>query len=261
MKRLNKSGITLLSAVLLIIVASVVVLSTTVFIVERLSQEKTYQLRTQCVYLAQAGIHNAVYNYRFNDLAANGYFTKGQTNIDANNFFVLGANAADALMVNTVGAAIGPPNSDLTGLRIQNATNSNTITIDRMVVTWNNPLRTLQQIRINGSNVFNGNLASPANANITNFTLNTTPTIYNINRIRFSGNINVAGLTISIQFVMTDGSSKTLTVYPDSSNNSFIVKATGKKTGSSIYRTIQATYNAVTGRITSYNEIPAQITP
>ncbi|MBM3255774.1 MAG: hypothetical protein FJZ08_05680, partial [Candidatus Omnitrophica bacterium] len=107
MKRLNKSGITLLSAVLLIIVASVAVLSTTVFIVERLSQEKTYQLRTQCVYLAQSGIHNAIYRYRFNDLAANGYFSLGQTNVDANNFFVLGGTAADLLMTDTAASSVG----------------------------------------------------------------------------------------------------------------------------------------------------------
>jgi len=127
-----------------------------------------------------------------------------------------------------------------------------------MVVTWNNARR-LQQILINGSTVFSGNLLSPADANITNFTLNTTPTIYSVNRLRFNG--NMAGATISIQFMMTDGSSKSLTVYPASQNNSFIVKATGKKTGSNIYRTIQANYNARTARITSYNEIPTQINP
>ena len=117
----------------------------------------------------------------------------------------------------------------------------------------------MQNIRINGGNVWTGDLSSPANADITNFTLNTTPTIYNIDRLRFSG--SMVGATISVQFVMTDGTSKNLTVYPASNNNNFTVKATGKTTGSGIYRTLQADYNALTGKITTYNEINTQIVP
>ena len=259
MKRPGQSGLTLLGAILLVFFASLVVLSTSVFIIERLRQEEVYQLRTKCVYLSQAGIQRAAYNYRLNDLAANGYFSLGQFNIDPGNFFVLGGDDADLLMVNTAASNIGgASNRDLLGLLIQNATNSRAITIDRMIVTWDNARR-LQQIVINGSTVFNGNLSSPANANIANFTLNTTPTIYSINRLRFNG--SMAGANISIQFLMTDGSTRTVSVYPASQNNSFTVKSTGKKTGSNAFRTIRADYNAITARITSYDEIATEITP
>lgn len=161
-------------------------------------------------------------------------------------------------MVNTSTAALSNKNLDLINLRIQNATNSKTITIDRMIVTWNNS-RTLEVIRINNKNVWTGNLASPADTNITNFTLNTTPTIYSINYLSFSG--SMTGATISIQFIMIDGTSKTLTVYPASQNYSFTVKSTGKTTSANIYRTIEADYNALTGKITRYDEINTQITP
>jgi hypothetical protein len=217
------------------------------------------------VYLAQAGMNNAVYWYRFRDLTGSGYFSLGQTNIDASNFFVLGGTAADLLMVNTSGSYLGPTTGPpglryrkLNGLTIQNATNSQTIAIDRMVVSWDNSKK-LKTIRIDGSDVWTDNLSSPVNADITDFLLDTT-TPYSIDYLEFSGDMTDV-TTISIQFIMTGGSSKTLTVYPASNNYSFTAKATGKTTGSNIYRTIQADYNALTGKITNYNEINTEITP
>jgi len=244
---------------MLIVFVSIAVLGVTVFIVEKLRQFDAEQVSARCIYSAQAGIHQAIYFFRLRDLAANGSFSLGQTNIDAGNFFTVGGTAADLLMVNTSTATTGGSgNRDFLNLRIQNATNSQTINIDRMVVTWNNT-RSLRTIRINGSNVWTGNAVSPANADITNFTLNTTPTIYSIDFLRFSG--GMAGATINIQFVMTDGTSRSLTVLPASQNYNFTVKSTGKTAGSNIYRTIQSDYNALTARIINYNEINTEIIP
>jgi hypothetical protein len=252
---------------MLIVFVSIAILGVTAFIIQRLLENTSNQINTQCIYLAQAGLHDAIYWYRFHDSTANGYFTFGRTNIDANNFFVLGGAASDLLMVDTSGSYIGPTTGPswqryrgLYGLNIQNATNSKTITIDRMIVTWNNSQR-LRIIRIAGSNLWAGNRSSPVNANlIPDFPLNTIPNIYSINYLRFSGDMR--GATISIQFMMTDGStSRVLTVYPASQNNSFTVKTTGKTTGSNIYRTTQADYNALTGKITNYYEINTEITP
>ncbi len=254
----NNQGIVLVASIMLIVFASIIVLSTSTFIVQRLIAVDAKENQLMDLNLAHAGIQQAVYFYRFRDISANGYFTLGQTNVNATDYFVLGGAAGDLLMVNTATAALSGTGIDLQNLRIQNATNTKTITIDRMIVSWNNT-RLLQNIRINGSSVWTGNLASPANANITNFTLNTTPTIYNINRLRFNG--SMAGATISIQFVMTDGTIRNLQVYPASNNFNFTVKSTGKTTGSNIYRTLQADYNALTGKIINYNEINTQITP
>jgi hypothetical protein len=252
----GKKGLTLIASIMLIVFASIAVLGVTTFIVERLRQYNVDQLGAKCIYLAQAGINNAVYFFRLHDATANGYFTLGQTNINPQNSFILGASAADALMVNTsVSALGGTGNRDLMGLTIQNAVNSQAITIDRMVVTWNSS-RTLTIIRVNGSNKWTGNSSSPINADITNFALNTTPTIYTVNYLRFSG--NMVGTTISIQFIMTDGSSKTLTVFPASQNNNFTVKASGQTSNSNIYRTMQAVYNAITAKIIDCDEISSR---
>ena len=256
---LNNRSMVLIVSLMLIAFAAITILSVTIFIVERHQLIDARSVNNRSIENALAGIHQAIYNFRFRDLTANGYFSLGQLDIDANNYFVLGANAADLLMVNTSLAAFSLNGKDLGSLTTQNAANSQSITIDRMIVSWNTAPR-LTRIRINNQTVWTGNLNSPANADITNFTLNTTPTIYDIDQLRFSGDMSgVAAITV--QFVMTDGSNRSVTVYPASNNYIFTAKSTGKTIGSGIYRTIQADYNALTGRITDYHEINTEITP
>ena len=98
------------------------------------------------------------------------------------------------------------------------------------------------------------------NADITNYTLDNVPPPPGY-ALELSYN-NTGGITnVSIQFVMTDASIKNVNVLPASQQNNFIVKATGKTTGSPIYRTIQAEYNALTSKIIDYDEISTQIVP
>ncbi len=361
----DQRGITLAASIILILFVSVSVLSVTTFIVQRFSQTRSKSISSRALYLAQAGIHNALYNFRYNDSLGTGYFPLGQTDVDAANYFVVGGTAADLLMVDTslayLGGALtqgqcqaignactntcnatrdacraqcdadrdtcraqadadrdacraacpsGPSGNacrnacddtwnaakalcdairnacydqcdiargncrdtcsanesacidgtKLIDIYLQNATNSKTITIDRMIVTWANT-QTLVEININGTIVWTGNLSSPADANLNpNFTLDAVPTIYLMDYLRFSG--NMSGVNTSIQFVMTDGSlSENIPVFPASNNNNFIVKSMGKTTASNIYRTIAAKYNTFTGKVIDYREINIPITP
>lgn len=257
--RIGKKGITLIASIMLIVFASVAVLGVTTFIIQRLNLFEAKRIHLNSIYLAEAGINQAVYKFRFNDLATNGYFSLGKTNVDTGNFFVLGASDSDLLMVNTSVSNLQTPNNrDLINLTIQNSTNSRSITIDRMAVTWNNS-RKLKVIRINNSNVWNGNSSSPVNANITNFTLNAAPSIYSVNYLRFNDDMSEA--VINIKFIMSDGSNKTVTVYPASNRYLFTIKSTGKSTDSNIYRTIQADYNVLTSKIEDYHEVNDEITP
>ena len=255
----NQRGVTLVASIILVVFASVAVLSVTTFIVQRFSESRSRQRSLQSFYLAQAGINQAIYYYRFRDATGNGYFSLGQTNVDSSNYFVIGGTAADLLMANTSAAALTSSNTRISNVTIQNATNSSTITIDRMVVSWAGaaPSRRLVEVVLNGGSVWSGTLATPANADITNFILNTTPTLYSSNYLRF--NNSMAGATyVDVQFVMTDGSNKTVRFYPASNNFRFTVKAMGKTVGSNLYRTIQAEYNAfntATGVLTDYREI------
>ena len=254
---------TLIAAVILMLFASVAVLGLSTFIVERLKETQSRRIQSSAGYLAHAGVQQAIYQFRSRDLAANGSYTLGRTNVDASRYFVLGATAGDLLMVNTAAASLSGNGRDVLNLQIQNATNSRTITVDRMIVSWSGvpANRRLTQIRINNQNLWTGpNLPTPANADLNpNFTLNTTPSIYNINRIRF--NQSMAGAIIRAQFVLTDGTTRTLQVFPSSLNDIFTVKVTGKETGSTLYRSVEADYNALNGQIIRFNEINQEITP
>lgn len=260
----NNKGFTLATSIILIIFASTAVLSVTTFIIERLSQTEMKRVRTQALYLAQAGIHNAVYFYKSMDIAANGYFSLGQTSVDANNYFVLGATPAELLMVNTATAALTSSWTRLSNVTIQNATDSSTIVIDRMVVNWPANGRKLKEIWINGSRLFRsgGGVSPPADANLKpGFPLSTPLSTYPIDYLLFSG--SMAGVAyIDVQFLMTDGSAKTVRLYQDGvvlNKFNFTVKASGKTAGSAIYRTVRAEYNALTNKISNYDEIPDQI--
>ncbi len=247
----------LATAVILIVVTSIAVLGVTTFIIQRLSQAETKRISAKAVYLAQAGIHHAIYSYRSRDIAANGYIGLGRTDLDANDHFLLSATPANLLMVDTTQAALTNDSRRLSGLLIQNATNSNTITIDRMIVDWPPNGNRLKEIWINNGRLFlnTQGLAPPADANINNFTLDTIPTKYPLNYFIFSG--SMAGVSqIDVQFVMSDGSVQTQQLYPASNSFRFSVQATGQTKGSGLSRTIRAQYNANTGTIEDFRATP-----
>lgn len=256
---MNRKGITLIASIMLIVFASIAVLGVTTFIVERLKQNEAKSKDLQCVYLAQAGIHKALYDYFYNSRV-----TKGKTNIDVDNFFVLGGTAADFLMVDTTSTRFY--NDDLIDFDLRNATNSTTITIGRMIVTWSDSSseshRHLREIRLHDDSVWHAHetgVHSPADIDISNFSLTNAHGSYGSNKLVFDNDEYIT--TVNVEFVMTDGSSQTVVMYPASNNNKFNIKATGKTAGSNIYRTIQAAYNDATSKLTYYEEINTEITP
>jgi hypothetical protein len=160
-------------------------------------------------------------------------------------------------MVNTSASVLTNANVRVGGWTMQNATNSNTITIASMTVSWSGvaAARRLSSIFLNNTSLWStGGGTSGSTFPLTpNFTLNTTPTIYINNTLRFNG--SMAGGTVNVTFNMTDGSNQALTIFPASNNNNFTVTSKGQTTGSTLFRSIQATYNAVNATITAYQEI------
>jgi hypothetical protein len=150
--------------------------------------------------------------------------------------------------------------TELINLKIQNATNSKSLTIDRMVVTWNRRSRRLTEIKINGLKVWSGNASSPANVNLSpDVLLDTVPSLYGINYVKFSR--SMVGTPVNLQFLMADGTSKSLSAYPASNNFNFTVQSMGKQPGENIFRTITANYNAVTQKVIRYDESEGQVVP
>jgi len=268
----KRKGLALIAAIMLIVFVTIVVFSLTTFIVQWFSQIDADQINSKCLYLAQAGIQDAIYDVRFsrNLPSRYGSFTLGLNTVDVGETYRRGGTAADLMMVDTSNTS--QSGQDLTGLRIQNATStvSPAVAISKMVITWvkSGTVRTLVSIRIGGVNIpaTISPASSPATAVFTTpYVLNTTPTFIAVNRVRFSG--NMSGLSsMIIQFVMSDASTKTVSVFPASNNCIFTIKSTGKVSGSNIYRTIKADYNlmpttyATTSRISDIDEINTEIT-
>jgi len=264
---LTNKGMTLIATIMLMVFVSIAVAGASVFVVQWILQLNAEQFETKCLYLAQAGIHDAIYSVRstHNPPTTNGYYSLGLTAVNSGETFRRGATAAELLMVDT--SAVSLSGRDVFGLRIQKATNSATpaVTLASLVITFSQTgsNRRLSSVTIGGIQRWSGNANSPANININDVALTTTNTMA-IDRIRFNNNINLTGMTI--QFVMTDGSSKTVTCYPASNNCIFTINATGKVSGSVIYRTLSADYNlmpttyATTSRINVYHEINTEIT-
>ena len=257
----NRRGIALVAAIMLMVFATIAVFGVVTFITERLRQLPIEETFLKAIYLARAGVDNAVYYFRFRDLTGNGYFSLGQTNIDANNFFVLGGTAANLLMVDTFGSVVQSSNRSVAIWPMHNATDSETITITTMTVSWSGipANRRLKEIWLGNTPtlVWSGSGTSGSVFNIADFTLDLAPAIYTANRLLFSHSIKNGVVTVT--FNMTDGSSRSLTLYPASNNYNFTINSMGKTVGSNIYRTITADYNARTGQITNYAEINAPV--
>lgn len=256
---------------MLIVFVSIAVLRVTTFIVQWFNQLNTDQISAKCLYLAQAGIHDAIYEVRstYNGTTTFGSFTTGLSTVDVNETYRRGGTAADLLMVDTSATSLS--SADILGIRLQKATSSAlpAVTIASMNVCWtkSGTARNLTSIVINGTTVWTGTVASSAcpggNANITDVVLSSN--FIPVTRLRWSG--AMAGTTnVTVQFNMLDGSTKSVVVYPASNNCLFTVKSTGKVSGFNIYRTMQAFYNlmpttyATTSRINDYDEINTEIT-
>jgi len=258
----KNKGIALIAAIMLIVFISIVVLGLSVFIGQWYKQIDIEQIEARCIYNAMAGVNYAIWNYNSNPSV----LVNGTIPIDANNNFTVSTVAAgggggdsSSLVVDATGAALGNNNRRLIGLHIRNSSAS-AVTIDRMIVTWSISNRTMSQIQINGFAVWFGSAnSSPANINITN-TMIPGNTTRNIDLIQF--NSNMSNATITLSFVMTDGTTTSAcTVWPRQSSlctqvaASLTIESMGKTTGSNQYRSVQASYNITTGNVSSYDEI------
>lgn len=277
----KRKGLVLIAAIMLIVFVSIAVLGLAVFIVQWFKQLSTDQIRAKCLYLAQAGIQDAIYRVRSTYLKPGttyGSYATGLTPVDIGETYCRGvsfpnpalAGAADFLMVNTVTSILA--GAAVSGAKYQKATSSAlpVVTIDRMIIEWvkTGAVRYLRQITLNGVNVFTSvaNNVSGYNADITNTTYSTTNYSVLTNSLTFSG--SMTGLTwLDVTYIMTDGSSKKVRLYPASNSCQFAVNSTGKVASSNIYRTIKATYDlmpttyATTSRIVDIDEINAEVTP
>jgi len=95
-------------------------------------------------------------------------------------------------------------------------TGSDTITIDKMTITWFNDLdnSTLEEIRLNVESVWSaGGGTSGQEIDVTNFSINSGVSYSSGNRFEFSGRMNDDSEDFQILFEFTDGSTYTTALY------------------------------------------------
>ncbi len=117
----------------------------------------------------------------------------------------------DRLTTDITGARIAPgtSNKGIRGIFLSNNT-AKSITIDRMLLTWNKPASSLSKITINGTQVFSGTAVSGTDINITNVVL--SPGTFNVEINTFLWTQAMNGIPVNLTIFMTDGSSKQYTI-------------------------------------------------
>jgi hypothetical protein len=262
--RINNRGFVLIAVIILIIFVAIIVAGVAIFLNQRLVGYDAEQRIARCRYNSQAGINYAVYQYRQSGAT---YAAPTTVNIDANNSFVItstggggGSGAAGSLVFDARSAALASGNRNIVNDTIQN-TAGTSATINRITVTWTKTPKSITEFVINGTTVWSGSIAtSPAVLTISPTFAIPASTTYPITRVRF--NSSVAGDSgVTVSFRCTDSSTTTpCTAYPAQvstcvqSGGDLTIRSMGRTTGSTLYKTSQATYNTTTRAVTAYVE-------
>lgn len=266
---MGKKGLTLIATVMMIIFASLAVSGVSVFIIQRLEGNDAEAKKIKAIYLAQAGVHRALYDYR-----ANGAVTLGQTTVLPSQTFTLGADIVDLFLADADSVRV---RQEAFEIDIKDVTASPTITIDKITISWqpSDATERLIAIDIDGTGAWSNaaGVNSGTEIDITDYLLNTAD--FKAAEFTFEGppgggkgkkpTIDMRDKTdFTLTFELIDSPSnvtKTVTYYknPNSANRNF-AKFSLKSTGevNSIWRTLYVDYdvaNSGTSYITRWDEI------
>lgn len=253
----RKKGITLVAAIMMMTFLATAISMTSIFVIAQIDQTMARQLSAQAMELAQAGVYKVIYDYRTREAqGTEGYYSTGQQNVDADDYFVIGAQAGDALMVNISGStAVG---NAISNVWVKNASTA-FARIDWLQLTWNDPTKILNCVRYNGSQIWptgaqcNGSAGSQAWINILDQPVTGGD---NPREFQFFWDGNISAATVSVLFWMSDETSNAVQVFPGANDYHFTIRSMGKPAGAgAVYRSVKAQYNALTGTIQKYEEI------
>lgn len=257
----DDKGIALIAVIIIILITAIAVLEVASFISNALALNVVKGSMEQAIYAAQAGIYAAIYDYLLDPTLP--YWIKVTTpqNISGNIYYKVGKDA-NFLLVSAVAAQRS--STTLRNISLFNINETQPITVNKMKVEWSNFSSTLREIRLGGAVLWSG--SSPSGTIITlssPFTL--IPKQFfagrGDNTWRFANNIP-AGAVIIATFIFDppsgDGSSRKAILWTSGAGrkNEFSVSATGEARGKIAWkRTVEATYDAGSGVITSWQEI------
>jgi Tfp pilus assembly protein PilX len=264
---MSKKGITLIEVIMIIVLLGIITGGITSYIGEGLRLNASNLNNTKALYMAQAGLMSGLADY-----IADGLISP-QSNVLVTGEFRYSVGGSSSLI------AIDGTNVKANGRVVNtwpltNISSATAVTVNSIVVEWDF-VANLNSMKIGNSYIFkNGSLTSPATIDSSNDYNNAMPltipanTTYggtNTQYIQFSVNVP-AYLTVSVTFNLSDGSSlkKYLVIGGNATNNEFSLRATGIIQGGAAgtaRRSLVATYDIGTGKITSWQESSRHIIP
>ncbi len=246
MANTNK-GIALITLAIIIAFVAISSLGIASFVFNRLQVSAVNLSQIRTIYLAQAGIYRAIYDYR-----NEGAWQEMEVNISGIQYFRIGENGSFALVDTREDDLIGN-NTMLRNWKVGNVHKANPITITHITVSWSPNISSerIEKIRINNKTKWTGSETSGTQIDITDTTINVGDEIDN-NRFEF--NSDMSGKTITAIFRFSDNSARSAVLYP-ANRKEFSIKSTGKiQDGQTWKRTLEATYDVVNSKITSWKE-------
>lgn len=261
-----RKGIALILVIIIMVVAAIVVFGIASYISNSLALNIAKVSREQAIFAAQAGIYASIYDYNVDP--SQPYWSKITSQNLSDNIYYSAGRDADFLLTSAANTRLSG-NRTLQNFALGNINATQPIIINSVKVEWTGFAGNLTQIYLGGSTRWSGSaspgtfvtLASP-------FTINAKELFAkeDDNSLTFSRNI-AGGSSIVATFRFDygptpagDGSSRKAMLYGTGKKNEFSVTSTGEVRGSINWkRTLEATYDACAGVITSWQEVDSHI--
>ncbi len=255
-----RDGFALLVVVLVVTLLAIVALGIASYITESLRFAAASTYNEQALYAAQAGVMRAIVDYR----DGNRWDAARSVSAGGEFYYHVGEDANFLAVDSSASQMFRNPDRtySLRNVPIRNIHASNSITITNMTVTWSSNAR-LTRVVLGGATVWTGNASSPAALDINDFIIGPGRVYGNLTDQQWVFSRSVSG-TVVATFVSSDMSSYKKAIRGAPANSSFSIKATGEIRNGSVVaarRSVVATYNTGTQRITSWEESTRHIMP
>lgn len=259
---MNKNGIVLVSLIMLVVLLSIIAMAITFYISEGLRFNASNINNLKALYMAQAGAMSAITDY-----LDNGLWTPVRNNHSAGaEFYYHTGKNANFLWVDASNPQLLVRR--LRRIPIKNINAAGPITITNITVSWTFG-GNIRRVTLGNTIVWSGTASSPANININDFSIGSGTSYSGAGDQVFQFSINIPNSSttdIVVTFIFSDGSAfKTyLLKGGGGANKEFSVTATGEIRGAGdveAKRTLAATYDTGTDKITSWQESASHIIP
>jgi len=269
MRSPRTGGIALIAVILLVIIASIVIMGIASLLSNSIYSGSVEIMRAQALAAAQAGVYAAIADYSHDSL----WDKPPAVNVSGNIYYSVGGGTAirqaDFLLVDASNSQVpsAPNNTKLQAIPLTNINAASAITVNQLAVDWNFG-GTLTGIALDaGALKWTGASGAPTAALTLspNLSINAGVTIgsapASANRLEFSSAIPSDGIIVAT-FYFSDGSSRKAILYNGVSggNNEFLITSTGEVRSTITWkRTIEATYDVGTTKITSWQETESHL--